>query len=82
LNQRPHPHQGSAPGNVPQDRPYDLGERRTAGNRYEPLGSDGVWTKRATGRAVCLAFAGALRRFEVPQEVLTGNGKQFTARFG
>ena len=37
---------------------------------------------RATGRAVCLAFAGALRRFGVPQEVLTDNGKQFTARFG
>ncbi len=37
---------------------------------------------RATGRAVCLAFAGALRRFGVPAEVLTDNGKQFTARFG
>jgi transposase InsO family protein len=37
---------------------------------------------RATGRAVCLAFAGALGRFGVPQEVLTDNGKQFTARFG
>jgi transposase InsO family protein len=37
---------------------------------------------RATGRAVCLAFAGALRRFGVPDEVLTDNGKQFTARFG
>jgi transposase InsO family protein len=37
---------------------------------------------RATGRAVCLAFAGALRRFGVPEELLTDNGKQFTARFG
>jgi transposase InsO family protein len=37
---------------------------------------------RATGRAVCLAFASALRRFGVPEEVLTDNGKQFTARFG
>ena len=37
---------------------------------------------RATGRAVCLAFAAALRRFGVPEEVLTDNGKQFTARFG
>ena len=26
---------------------------------------------RATGRAVCLAFAGALGRFGVPEEVLT-----------
>jgi transposase InsO family protein len=39
-------------------------------------------TLRATGRAVCLAFAAALRRFGVPDEVLTDNGKQFTARFG
>lgn len=30
---------------------------------------------RATGRAVCLAFAGALRRFGVPGEVLSDNGK-------
>ena len=37
---------------------------------------------RATGRAVCLAFASALRRFGVPGEVLTDNGKQFTDRFG
>ena len=37
---------------------------------------------RATGRATCLAFAAALRRFGVPGEVLTDNGKQFTDRFG
>jgi transposase InsO family protein len=37
---------------------------------------------RATGRPVCLAFAEALRRYGVPDEVLTDNGKQFTARFG
>ena len=37
---------------------------------------------RATGRAVCLAFAAALRRLGVPGEVLTDNGKQFTDRFG
>jgi transposase InsO family protein len=37
---------------------------------------------RATGRAVCLAFATALRAFGVPGEVLTDNGKQFTDRFG
>jgi transposase InsO family protein len=37
---------------------------------------------RATGRAVCLAFAEAMARFGVPEEVLTDNGKQFTARFG
>ena len=38
--------------------------------------------ERATGRAVCLAFAEALERFGAPEEVLTDNGKQFTARFG
>jgi len=37
---------------------------------------------RATGRAVCLAFAAGLRRYGIPEEVLTDNGKQFTARFG
>jgi transposase InsO family protein len=37
---------------------------------------------RATGRAVCLAFAEALHRYGIPAEVLTDNGKQFTARFG
>jgi transposase InsO family protein len=37
--------------------------------------------RRATGRAVCLAFAQALQRFGIPDEVLTDNGKQFTGRF-
>jgi transposase len=39
-------------------------------------------TERATGRAVCLALAAALRAFGVPEEILTDNGKQFTDRFG
>jgi transposase InsO family protein len=38
--------------------------------------------ERATGRVVCAAFAAALRRYGVPEEVLTDNGKQFTGRFG
>ncbi|WP_075023813.1 IS481 family transposase [Actinomadura madurae] len=37
---------------------------------------------RPTGRAVCLALADALGRFGIPDELLTDNGKQFTARFG
>jgi transposase InsO family protein len=37
---------------------------------------------RATGRAVCLAFATGMLRYGVPQEVLTDNGKEFTDRFG
>jgi transposase InsO family protein len=41
-----------------------------------------VVVERATGRAVCLAFAQALARFGVPEEVITDNGKQFTDRFG
>src|SRR4051812_2258979 len=38
--------------------------------------------ERATGRAICLAFTEALQRHGAPEEVLTDNGKQFTARFG
>jgi transposase InsO family protein len=37
--------------------------------------------ERATGRAICLAFSEALRRYGAPEEVLTDNGQQFTARF-
>jgi transposase InsO family protein len=33
-----------------------------------------------TGRAVCEAFAAAMRRYGVPGEVLTDNGRQFTGR--
>ena len=41
----------------------------------------GVMT-RAVSRAVCGHFADALRRYGVPDEVLTDNGKVFTDRFG
>lgn len=37
--------------------------------------------RHATGRAVCAAFAAALRRHGIPEEVLSDNGKQFTGRF-
>jgi transposase InsO family protein len=37
---------------------------------------------RATGRAVCQGLVTALRRYGVPEEILTDNGKQFTGRFG
>jgi len=34
--------------------------------------------RRATGRAVCVAFVQALQRFGIPDEELTDNGKQLT----
>ncbi|WP_432164666.1 IS481 family transposase [Streptomyces sp. bgisy031] len=34
-----------------------------------------------TGRAVCQVFIEAMRRYGVPSEVLTDNGKQFTGRY-
>jgi transposase InsO family protein len=37
---------------------------------------------RATARPTCDALAFAMRRFGVPEEVLTDNGKVFTNRFG
>jgi transposase InsO family protein len=37
---------------------------------------------RATARPVCLALGGALRCHGVPEQILTDNGKVFTARFG
>jgi transposase InsO family protein len=39
-------------------------------------------TLRATARPVCLALAEALARHGVPEQILTDNGKVFTARFG
>jgi transposase InsO family protein len=38
--------------------------------------------RRATGRAVCRAFVAAMRLYGIPDELLTGNGKVFTGRFG
>ncbi len=37
---------------------------------------------RATARPVCEALAMAMRRYGVPDQILTDNGKVFTARFG
>ena len=37
---------------------------------------------RATARPVCQALAEALARHGVPEQILTDNGKVFTARFG
>ena len=39
-------------------------------------------TPRATARPVCAAFLAAMRRCGAPEQVLTDNGKVFTARFG
>lgn len=38
--------------------------------------------RRATARAVCDAFAAAMRRHGVPEEILTDNGNVFTGRLG
>jgi transposase InsO family protein len=37
---------------------------------------------RATARPVCAALLDALRRHGIPEQILTDNGKVFTARFG
>jgi transposase InsO family protein len=37
--------------------------------------------ERATARAVCAAFVDGLRRWGIPDEILTDNGKVFTGRF-
>ena len=37
---------------------------------------------RATARPVCQALTEALRRHGIPEQILTDNGKVFTARFG
>ena len=39
-------------------------------------------TPRATARPVCDALLAALERHGTPEQVLTDNGKVFTARFG
>ena len=39
-------------------------------------------TPRATARPVCEAFTAAMARHGAPEQVLTDNGKVFTARFG
>jgi transposase InsO family protein len=37
---------------------------------------------RATSKAVCEVLASSLRRYGIPDEILTDNGKVFTGRFG
>ena len=37
---------------------------------------------RATSKAVCAVLVDSLRRFGIPDEILTDNGKVFTGRFG
>ena len=37
---------------------------------------------RATAKPVCEALALAMRRYGVPEQILTDNGKVFTSRFG
>ena len=37
---------------------------------------------RATSKAVCAVLVDSLRRYGIPDEILTDNGKVFTGRFG
>ena len=39
-------------------------------------------TPRATARPVCEALTAAMRRYGTPEQILTDNGRVFTARFG
>jgi hypothetical protein len=59
------------PGLFPQDRPSDLRERCTAGDRYEPLGSDGsgpnVDQARRGGRLPVLSGHGRHCRSDPPR---------------
>src|SRR5215207_4243326 len=48
-----HPYQGSARGLVSTGSQPRPAQRCTAGDRCEPLGSDGVWTKRGPGMPAC-----------------------------
>jgi hypothetical protein len=56
-----HPYQGSARGLVSTGSQLRPAQRCTAGDRCEPLGSDGVWTKRGPGMPAC-GGSGAPRR--------------------
>src|SRR5207244_7641603 len=38
--------------------------------------------RRATSKAVCGVLSAALKRYGIPDEILTDNGKVFTGRFG
>lgn len=38
--------------------------------------------RRATSKAVCEVFGASLRRYGIPDEILTDNGKVFTGRYG
>jgi hypothetical protein len=49
LGRRPHPYRGSARGLVSPGSQLRPAQQCTAGDRCEPLGSDGVWTKRGPG---------------------------------
>jgi Transposase len=50
------------PGLSPQDRACNLRERPTAGDRCEPLGSDGMWTKRGPALNRCLVGKARMSR--------------------
>jgi hypothetical protein len=61
----------------PFGREVGIGVGGVVGCRAAVSGGDGGVGRRA----ICLAFSQALARYGAPEEVLTDNGKQFTARF-
>jgi hypothetical protein len=69
-----------------QDRNCDLRERYTAGDRYEPLGSDGLWTERgpptAYSKARLIVESGAGCRSSVADQVAYRLETMDAERFG
>jgi hypothetical protein len=55
LRTGPHPYQDSAPGLIAAGSHLRPAPRCTAGDRCEPLASDGMWTKRGPG-CLCSIF--------------------------
>jgi single-strand DNA-binding protein len=60
------------PGPFPQDRTCHLLERRTVGDHWEPLGSDGVWTKRGPRPATAIGRSAWIELDREVEEAVEG----------